>query len=210
MARGAARTAAIVKDLRSFSRLGEATRKAVDLHEGLEVTLRLLEPRWREHIAVHRDYGALPPVECDPGQLNQVFMNLLANACDAIAGTGNIWVMTRAEGDTVSVAIRADGAGIPPAVLGRIFDPSFTTKDVGRGTGLGLAVSHAVVAAHGGRIDGGRTSGPGSPFRITLPVGGAGGRGRPGRAPPRRGLRPPAPPPGSAPGAVGAGGRGRG
>src|SRR2546430_13572534 len=175
MARGAARTAAIVKDLRSFSRLGEATRKAVDLHEGLEVTLRLLEPRWRERIAVHRDYGALPPVECDPGQLNQVFMNLLANACDAIAGTGNIWVMTRAEGDTVSVAIRDDGAGIPPAVLGRIFDPFFTTKDVGRGTGLGLAVSHAVVAAHGGRVGVARAPRARSPFPPTPPVG-AGGR----------------------------------
>src|SRR5438094_9931091 len=118
-----------------------------------EVTLRLLEPRWRERIAVHRDYGALPPVECDPGQLNQVFMNLLANACDAIAGTGDIWITTRADGAGVSVAIRDDGAGIPPDVLGRIFDPFFTTKDVGGGTGLGLAVSHSVVAAHGGRID---------------------------------------------------------
>jgi signal transduction histidine kinase len=176
MARGAARTAAIVKDLRSFSRLGEATRKAVDLHDGLDVTLRLLEPRWRDRIAVHRDYGTLPLVECDPGQLNQVFMNLLANACDAIAGAGNIWVTTRAAGDTVSVAIRDDGAGIPPAVLGRIFDPFFTTKAVGQGTGLGLAVSHAVVAAHGGRIDVESAPGAGSTFRVILPVGAAGAR----------------------------------
>ena len=176
MARGAARTAAIVKDLRSFSRLGEATRKAVDLHEGLEVTLRLLEPRWRERVAVHRDYGSLPLVECDPGQLNQVFMNLLANACDAIAGTGNIWITTRADGDTVGVAIRDDGAGIPPDVLGRVFDPFFTTKDVGRGTGLGLAVSHAVVAAHGGRIAVESAPGAGSTFRVTLPIAAAGTR----------------------------------
>ena len=176
MARGAARTAAIVKDLRSFSRLGETARKAADLHEGLEVTLRLLEPRWRERIAIHRDYGTLPPVECDPGQLNQVFMNLLANACDAIAGTGDIWITTRADGAGVSVAIRDDGAGIPPDVLGRIFDPFFTTKDVGGGTGLGLAVSHSVVAAHGGRIDVESTSGAGSTFRITLPVGAPGAR----------------------------------
>jgi len=140
------------------------------------VTLRLLEPRWRERIALHRDYGTLPPVECDPGQLNQVFMNLLANACDAIAGTGNIWITTRADGAGVSVAIRDDGAGIPPDVLGRIFDPFFTTKDVGGGTGLGLAVSHSVVAAHGGRIDVESTSGAGSTFRITLPVGAAGAR----------------------------------
>src|SRR5213596_2732587 len=111
MARGAERTAAIVKDLRSFSRLGEAARKPVDLHDGLEVSLRLLEPRWRGRIEIHRDYGTLPPVECDPGQMNQVFMNLLANACDAIAGTGDIWITTRADGAGVSVAIRDDGAG---------------------------------------------------------------------------------------------------
>ena len=88
MARGAERTTAIVSDLRSFSRLGEATRKPVDLHDGLDTTLRLLESRWRDRITVHRDYGDLPPVECDPGQLNQVFMNVLANACDAIATAG--------------------------------------------------------------------------------------------------------------------------
>ena len=99
MARGAERTTAIVSDLRSFSRLGEATRKPVDLHDGLDTTLRLLEPRWRDRITVHRDYGDLPPVECDPGQLNQVFMNVLANACDAIATRGNIWITTRADGD---------------------------------------------------------------------------------------------------------------
>src|SRR5207249_2748347 len=97
MARGAERTAAIVKDLRTFSRLDESTRKEVDLHDGLEVTLRLLEPRWRGRIEVHRDYGTLPPVECDPGQLNQVFMNVLANACDAVRERGHIWITTRAD-----------------------------------------------------------------------------------------------------------------
>ena len=171
MARGAERTTAIVRDLRSFSRLDESVRKAVDLHEGLEVTLRLLEPRWRERITVHRDYGTLPLVECDPAQLNQVFMNLLANACDAIVGAGNIWVTTRAEDDTVSVTIRDDGAGIPPAVLDRIFDPFFTTKDVGGGMGLGLAISHGVVTAHGGRIDVESAPSAGSTFRVVLPAG---------------------------------------
>jgi len=99
MARGAERTAAIVRDLRSFSRLGEAKRKAADLHEGLEVSLRLLESRWKGRVAVHRDYGEMPLVECDPGQLNQVFMNVLANACDATAANGNIWITTRREGE---------------------------------------------------------------------------------------------------------------
>jgi len=171
MARGADRTAAIVRDLRTFSRLGEATRKAADLHEALEVTLRLLEPRWRDRITVHRDYGALPPVECDPSQLNQVFMNVLANACDAIAGAGNIWLTTRTDGDVVTIAIRDDGPGIAPDALRRIFDPFFTTKDVGGGTGLGLAISHTVVTTHGGRIDVESTPGHGASFRITLPTG---------------------------------------
>jgi len=170
MARGAERTAAIVKDLRSFSRLGEARRKATDLHEGLDVSLRLLEPRWRDRVTVHRDFGVLPPVDCDPGQVNQVFMNVLANACDAIPGTGNVWVTTRHVDGAVVVEIRDDGGGIPPEVISRIFDPFFTTKDVGSGTGLGLAVSHSVIAAHGGKIEVESAPGQGATFRITLPV----------------------------------------
>jgi signal transduction histidine kinase len=84
MARGAERTAGIVKDLRTFSRLGEARRKEADLQEGVEVSLRLLETRWRDRITIHRDYGTIPPVEGDPDQLNQVFMNVLVNACDEV------------------------------------------------------------------------------------------------------------------------------
>jgi len=170
MARGAERTAAIVKDLRTFSRLGEAARKPADLHEGIETSLRLLAPRWRERITVHRDYGELPLVECDPGALNQVFMNILANACDALASEGNIWITTRASGQDVSVVIRDDGPGIPQDVLPRIFDPFFTTKDVGQGTGLGLAISHGVVVAHGGSIVVESTPGGGTTFRIVLPL----------------------------------------
>jgi signal transduction histidine kinase len=170
MARGAERTAAIVQDLRTFSRLDEASRKEVDLHDGIEVTLRLLEPRWRGRITIHRDYGTLPPVECDPGQLNQAFMNILANACDAIVGDGNIWITTRSEDERVTVVIRDDGPGIAADVIGRIFDPFFTTKDVGSGTGLGLAISHTVIAAHGGRIAVDSGPGTGTTFRIALPA----------------------------------------
>jgi signal transduction histidine kinase len=170
MARGAERTAAIVKDLRTFSRLGEATRKPADLHEGIETSLRLLAPRWRERITVHRDFGALPLVECDPGALNQVFMNILANACDAIAEKGNVWITTRADAECVTVVMRDDGSGIPPEVLPRIFDPFFTTKDVGQGTGLGLAISHGVVVAHGGSITAESAAAGGTTFRIVLPA----------------------------------------
>jgi signal transduction histidine kinase len=171
MARGAERTTAIVQDLRSFSRLGESTRKPVDLHVGLDTTLRLLESRWHDRITVHRDYGDLPLVECDPGQLNQVFMNVLANACDAIGGEGNIWIATRSDGDSAEITIRDDGPGIPPDARDHIFDPFFTTKDVGHGTGLGLAISHQVVSAHGGRIEVESAAGTGATVRISIPVG---------------------------------------
>jgi len=170
MERGAERTTAIVRDLRSFSRLGEATRKPVDLHDGIDTTLRLLEARWRDRITIHRDYGDLPPVECDPGQLNQVFMNVLANACDAIATHGNIWITTRVDGELVEVAIRDDGPGIAPDVAAHVFDPFFTTKDVGGGTGLGLAISHQVVTAHGGTIELETSPGAGTTVRIRVPT----------------------------------------
>jgi signal transduction histidine kinase len=166
--RGAERTAAIVRDLRAFSRLGEATRKPADLHEGLEVTLRLLEARWRDRIDVHRDFGALPAVECDAAQLNQAFMNVLVNACDAIRGRGNIWITTRAELDAVTITIRDDGPGIAPGALERLFDPLSPAKG-----GFGLAITKDIIGAHGGRITVESEAGGGATFRITLPTTGA-------------------------------------
>ncbi|MGH7896039.1 MAG: sensor histidine kinase [Candidatus Binatia bacterium] len=170
MARGAERTAAIVKDLRTFSRVGEATRKAVDLVEAVEVSLRLLSPRWRDRITVHRDLRPVPPVEGDPGQLNQVLVNVLANACDAIAGEGNVWVASAVDGDAVALTVRDDGAGMSDEVRQRIFEPFFTTKDVGAGTGLGLAISYNVIAAHGGQILVDSAPGRGTTVRIALPL----------------------------------------
>ena len=171
MARGAERTAAIVKDLRSFSRLDEETRKPVDIHDGLDVSLRLLEPRWAGRIAIHREYGSLPLVEGDPGQLNQVFMNLLANAGEAIADRGNVWIATRTDGALARIAIRDDGCGMEPDALHRIFDPFFTTKGVGEGTGLGLAISYGIVTAHGGRIEVESAPRLGTTFTVVLPIG---------------------------------------
>ncbi|MBI3767875.1 MAG: GAF domain-containing protein [Deltaproteobacteria bacterium] len=170
IARGAERTAGIVNDLRTFSRPGDAQTKAVDLHEGIEVSLRLLHPRWAERIIIHRDYGPLPPVEAAAGEINQVLMNILANACDAISGRGNVWIRTTHEGSAVRVSIRDDGAGIRPEHLSRIFDPFFTTKPPGKGTGLGLAISHGLVAHHGGTIEVESEPGVGTEFTIVLPV----------------------------------------
>jgi signal transduction histidine kinase len=176
---GALRTKNIVTDLRTFSRLDEAEFKEVDLHAGLESTLHLLEHRLGDRITIHRDYGDLPPVACYAGQLNQVFMNLMANAIDSVekkGGAGDIYVKTSAvQGEDVeprvSVSIRDTGTGIEPAKLPRIFDPFFTTKDVGEGTGLGLSISHGIVTKHGGTIQVESKPGEGSAFTVELPVG---------------------------------------
>jgi two-component system NtrC family sensor kinase len=170
MGRGAERTAAIVRDLRSFSRVGEAPRKAIDLHEAIDVAVRLLEPRWRGRIAIEREYAALPAVHCDPGQMNQVFMNVLANACDAIADRGTIRVRTAAHDGRVTIEVEDDGCGIPAERLPHLFDPFFTTKDVGEGTGLGLAIVHGIVTAHGGEIGVTSDVGSGTTVRIVVPA----------------------------------------
>jgi len=176
---GALRTKNIVSDLRTFSRLDEAEFKEVDLHAGLESTLHLLEHRLGDRLTVHRRYGDLPPVACYAGQMNQVFMNLLSNAIDAIehkGGAGEIFVETsvveQGEGPPrVSVSVRDTGAGIPPEKIKRVFDPFFTTKPVGQGTGLGLSVSHGIVTKHGGTIRVESRPGEGSTFTVELPVG---------------------------------------
>jgi signal transduction histidine kinase len=167
---GAVRTAGIVTDLRAFSRLSDGATVATDIHESIEVGLRLLRPRWADRVTVHRQYGSLPPIQASPGQLNQVFMNLLANACDAIAGSGTVWITTEADEQRVRITIRDDGAGIPKEQLSRIFDPFFTTKPQGKGTGLGLSISHGIVAGHGGEIRVTSETGPGTTVTVTLPI----------------------------------------
>jgi signal transduction histidine kinase len=170
IAQGAERTAAIVRDLRLFSRGGDEVAKPVDVHEGIDISLRLLGPSLGDRITVHRDYGQIPPVRIVPGQLNQVLMNLLSNACDAIEGTGNIWLSTVRDGRMVRITVRDDGIGIPDDKLARIFDPFFTTKQPGKGTGLGLAISHGIVGRHGGQIRVKSTAGVGTTFELLLPV----------------------------------------
>ncbi|NOX38856.1 MAG: hypothetical protein GXO78_15100 [Calditrichaeota bacterium] len=167
---GSRRVKEVVQNLRNFSRLDEAAFKSVDLHEGLESTLTLLRHEIRDRIRVHKKYGELPRIVCQPGQINQVFMNLLLNAIQAIEGKGNIWITTRSEGDRVCVEIRDDGKGIPADVLSRIFDPFFTTKPVGQGTGLGLSISYRIIQDHGGRIEVESQEGKGTCFRIYLPL----------------------------------------
>jgi signal transduction histidine kinase len=166
---GTQRVKQIVADLRAFSRLDQAEIQQVDLHEGIERTLSLMETRLKDGIRLERDYGDLPEVRCYAGQLNQVFMNVLMNACDALGGRGTIRIRTRSTPDGVRLEFRDDGPGIPHEIQHRLFEPFFTTKEVGKGTGLGLSLSHGIVERHGGRIRVESQPGAGATFVIELP-----------------------------------------
>ncbi len=166
---GTQRVKQIVADLRSFSRLDQAEVQKIDLHEGIDRTLSLMEPRLKEGISVERDYGELPHVRCYAGQLNQVFMNLLMNACDALDGRGTIRVKTSTTPVGVRLEFSDDGPGIPEDIQNRLFEPFFTTKEVGKGTGLGLSLSHGIVERHGGSIRIESEEGGGATFVIDLP-----------------------------------------
>jgi signal transduction histidine kinase len=167
---GAARVKEIISSLRSFSRLDEAVLKAAVLEEGLDDTLGLLQHHLRNRIQVVRDYRLNVPVLCRPGQVNQVFMNIIYNAIQAIDGPGTITVNTRGEESWAIISISDSGRGIAAEIRHRIFDPFFTTKKVGDGTGLGLSISYGIVKNHGGRIDVASEPGRGACFTIYLPL----------------------------------------
>lgn len=167
---GAKRIHAIISDLRTFSRMESDDFRAVDLHESIDLALGLLQNEYRGRIEVIKEYGQLPSVECHPGRLNQVFMNLLLNACQAISSEGTIWIRTARRGDEVEVSIQDDGEGIEPSKRDKIFEPFFTTKPVGKGTGLGLSVSYAIIQQHRGSIDVSSEVGTGTKFTIRLPI----------------------------------------
>ena len=187
---GSDRIQEIVLSLRNFSRLDEAELKFVDLHEGIDNTLMILQHRLKanEHrpaIEVIKHYGDLPLVECYAGKINQVFMNLLANAIDALEESdrdrsfeeiatypNQIWIITtQLTVNQVQITIADNGSGIPEAIRSQLFDPFFTTKPVGKGTGLGLSISYQVVTEkHGGKLWCNSTVGEKTEFVIELPI----------------------------------------
>jgi signal transduction histidine kinase len=179
MKMGADRIHEIVVSMRNFSRLDDGKMKPADIHEGIDSTLVILNHRLKQGIQVIKEYGNLPPVECFGSQLNQVFMNVLGNAIDALEEvkkkdkgfSPTIWISTEVMADNaVTVKIRDNGPGIATASAQQIFDPFFTTKSIGKGTGLGLAISYQIVAKHQGKIEMNSQIGQGTEFAITLPV----------------------------------------
>jgi two-component system NtrC family sensor kinase len=167
---GTGRVTNIVRRLRSFARLDEAELIRANINEGLEDTLTLLHHELKHTIEVVRDFGNLPRIPCYAAQLNQVFLNLLVNARQAIKGKGTITIRTALKGDLVVVSISDTGEGIPRERIDRIFDPGYTTKGVGVGTGLGLSICYKIVETHRGRIELESEEGKGTTFTVLLPT----------------------------------------
>ncbi|YAG07643.1 histidine kinase [Nostoc sp. DSM 114167] len=179
----------ISTSLRTFSRADRDYKVPFNIHEGIDSTILILKHRLKANserpaIEVVTNYGDLPPVECFPGQLNQVFMNILANAIDALeesnigrsfediqANTNRITITTAVQNDFVKIAIADNGQGMSESVKQKIFDHLFTTKCVGKGTGLGLAIARQIVeSTHGGKLSCNSVVGQGTEFIIEIPV----------------------------------------
>ena len=190
MKMGTERIRNIMRSLRNFSRMDEAEFKTVDIHEGIESTLLILQHRLKDKpdrpaIEVIKDYGNLPQAECYPGQLNQVLMNILVNAMDALdeadikrtseqiqENPSQITIRTSVvDSQSIEIAIADNGEGMPESVQSRIFDPFFTTKPVGKGTGMGMAISYQIITEkHGGKLLCFSSFGEGTNFIIQVPI----------------------------------------
>ncbi|AYH45774.1 ATP-binding protein [Azoarcus sp. DN11] len=160
----------LVVNLRDFTRLDRAATTNADLNESLHTVAYIAQTVIPRNIELVEEYGELPEVECNPSQLNQVFLNLINNAAQAIDGPGRVRIRSLAAGDKVRVEIQDNGSGIPDDVLPNIFDLYYTTKPAGEGTGLGLAIARNIVAEHGGDISVSTRVGVGTTFTVTLPV----------------------------------------
>ena len=158
----------IVISLKKFVRLDEAELQEADINSEIDLTLDLIRHETKNRIQIIRNYGNLPPVKCYPNMLNQVFTNILINACQAIEGTGTIDITTFAQDDSITIKIKDSGAGIPKDQIDKIFTAGFTTKGVGVGTGLGLAICAKIIEKHEGKIIVNSEVGKGTCFTITI------------------------------------------
>ncbi|MBF0457909.1 MAG: PAS domain S-box protein [Nitrospirae bacterium] len=167
---GADRIKKIVRDLRNFARLDAADLTDMNINESLDTTLELLYHEYKNRIVIVREYGEIPVLQCYAAKINQVFMNLLINACQAIEGEGEVKVRTSVDTEKIEIAITDNGRGILPEIQGKIFDPFFTTKPVGVGTGLGLSISYKIIKEHNGDILVDSLAGKGTTFTVRLPL----------------------------------------
>lgn len=167
---GARRINTIVSDLRTFSRMDTDRIADVDIHASLEMSLNLMRNQYKNRIQIHKEYGVIPKIQGYSGKLNQVFMNLLSNAFQAIQGRGDVWIRTRSNDSTVEIEIEDNGIGIPKENLKRIFEPFFSTKPVGQGTGLGLSISYGIIEQHQGKIHVNSAPQKGTSFVVCLPI----------------------------------------
>ncbi len=167
---GLSRVKQIVQDLKDFSRIDEAEWQWADIHGGIDSTLNIAWNEIKYKAQLHKSYGSLPQIECVPSQINQVIMNLVVNSAHAIESSGNIYIRTSAEPNSIKIEVEDDGCGIPDKVINKIFDPFFTTKEIGKGTGLGLSLSYGIIKKHGGELRVHSTVGKGTIFTIILPI----------------------------------------
>ena len=163
-----ARIAKIVKSLRAFARLDEAEFLKTNIHDGLDSTLMLIDHELEGRITVIKQYGDIPDIGCYPNELNQVFMNVLMNAVQAIEQDGQIVINTSLKNDKVIVKISDNGIGIPQDAMDKIFNPGFTGKGVGVGTGLGLSITYNIIQKHHGEVQVESEVGKGTTFFIIL------------------------------------------
>lgn len=167
---GAERVKRIVQDLKNFSRADDVEHITADINAGLESTLNIVWNELKYKVTLTKEYGDIPTTKCNPGQLNQVFMNLLLNAAQAIEKKGEIVVKTWQSGCFIHISVSDTGCGIPAGKISRIFEPFYTTKEVGKGTGLGLSIAYDIIGKHKGTIIAASEEGKGTTFTITLPI----------------------------------------
>lgn len=167
---GLTQIAELVSSLKDFSRVDRSRADLFNVNDGLESALKICHNLIKDRIEVVKDYGEVPEIECAPSQLNQVFLNLLTNAAQAIEGPGKITIRTVPEAEGLVIRIADTGSGMPESVRAKIFEPFFTTKAVGSGTGLGLSIVFRIIEDHGGRIEVETAPGKGSEFIIHLPL----------------------------------------
>lgn len=169
---GLGQLSSLVLNLKGFSRVDRDGMDNMDLNEGIESALMIAQHQMRDRVKVVKQLEPLPKVRCMASQMNQVFLNLITNAAQAIDGDGTLTVASKANGKSVEISFTDTGCGIPDEVLPNIFDPFFTTKPVGEGTGLGLSIVHKIVKSHGGSIKVRTTPRKGTQFLVTLPADG--------------------------------------